>query len=175
MPAEEFNAFLLAVFASCRTAIEPNAGLYVCHASSVTINTGDRPMKLLAVYSPPGPEALLRSLPGCRIEPPIVLTTAAHRSAITVPSNSTVWDVGPRRERRLRLSNYDCVWTSRQLKWSYADRGSDGSTFAGGLPGLRVHSVGPAAESRALRGGANGPLSERSVGCPHRSEGAEWI
>jgi len=35
-----------------------------------TINTGDRPMKLLAVYSPPGPEALLRSLSGCRIEPP---------------------------------------------------------------------------------------------------------
>ncbi|HXO48079.1 MAG TPA: cupin domain-containing protein [Mycobacterium sp.] len=35
-----------------------------------TINTGDRPMKLLAVYSPPGPEALLRSLPGCRVEPP---------------------------------------------------------------------------------------------------------
>jgi hypothetical protein len=27
-------------------------------------------MKLLAVYSPPGPEALPRSLPGCRIEPP---------------------------------------------------------------------------------------------------------
>ena len=36
-----------------------------------TINTGDRPMKLLAVYSPPGPEALLRSLPSCRIEPPL--------------------------------------------------------------------------------------------------------
>ena len=35
-----------------------------------TINTGSRPMKLLAVYSPPGPEALLRSLPGCRIEEP---------------------------------------------------------------------------------------------------------
>jgi oxalate decarboxylase/phosphoglucose isomerase-like protein (cupin superfamily) len=35
-----------------------------------TINTGQTPMKLLAVYSPPGPEALLRSLPGCRIEPP---------------------------------------------------------------------------------------------------------
>jgi oxalate decarboxylase/phosphoglucose isomerase-like protein (cupin superfamily) len=35
-----------------------------------TINTGDQPMKLLAVYSPPGPEALLRSMPGCRIEPP---------------------------------------------------------------------------------------------------------
>jgi hypothetical protein len=28
-------------------------------------------MKLLAVYSPPGPEALLRSLPSCRIEPPV--------------------------------------------------------------------------------------------------------
>jgi oxalate decarboxylase/phosphoglucose isomerase-like protein (cupin superfamily) len=35
-----------------------------------TINTGGGPMKLLAVYSPPGPEALLRSLPGCRIESP---------------------------------------------------------------------------------------------------------
>ena len=35
-----------------------------------TINTGEGPMKLLAVYSPPGPEALLRSLPGCRIEGP---------------------------------------------------------------------------------------------------------
>jgi hypothetical protein len=31
-----------------------------------TINTGDRRMNLLAVYLPPGPEALLRSLPGCR-------------------------------------------------------------------------------------------------------------
>ena len=36
-----------------------------------TINTGSVPMKLLAVYSPPGPEALLRSLPGCLIEPPV--------------------------------------------------------------------------------------------------------
>jgi len=35
-----------------------------------TVNTGDGPMRLLAVYSPPGPEALLRSLPECRIEPP---------------------------------------------------------------------------------------------------------
>jgi oxalate decarboxylase/phosphoglucose isomerase-like protein (cupin superfamily) len=34
-----------------------------------TTNTGAGPMRLLAVYSPPGPEALLRSLPGCRIEP----------------------------------------------------------------------------------------------------------
>ncbi len=35
-----------------------------------TLNTGNRPMKILVVYSPTGPEAFLRSLPGCRIEPP---------------------------------------------------------------------------------------------------------
>ena len=35
-----------------------------------TINTGWEPLKLIAVYSPPGPEALLRSLPGCRVFPP---------------------------------------------------------------------------------------------------------
>lgn len=35
-----------------------------------TINTGVKPMQLLAVYSPPGPEALLRALPECRIVPP---------------------------------------------------------------------------------------------------------
>ena len=34
-----------------------------------TINTGEGPMRLLAVYSPPGPEALLRLMPECRIEP----------------------------------------------------------------------------------------------------------
>ena len=35
-----------------------------------TINSGWEPLKLIAIYSPPGPEALLRSLPGCRIVPP---------------------------------------------------------------------------------------------------------
>jgi oxalate decarboxylase/phosphoglucose isomerase-like protein (cupin superfamily) len=35
-----------------------------------TINTGDGPMQLLAVYSPPGPEALLRAMSSCQIEPP---------------------------------------------------------------------------------------------------------
>jgi oxalate decarboxylase/phosphoglucose isomerase-like protein (cupin superfamily) len=33
-----------------------------------TMNTGGGPMKFLAIYSPPGPEALLRLMPGCRIE-----------------------------------------------------------------------------------------------------------
>ena len=35
-----------------------------------TINTGWEPLKMVAVYCPPGPEALLRSLPGCRLIPP---------------------------------------------------------------------------------------------------------
>lgn len=35
-----------------------------------TINTGWKPLEIMAIYCPPGPEALLRSLPGCRIVPP---------------------------------------------------------------------------------------------------------
>ena len=35
-----------------------------------TINTGWEPLKLVAVYSPPGPEALLRALAECRLLPP---------------------------------------------------------------------------------------------------------
>jgi oxalate decarboxylase/phosphoglucose isomerase-like protein (cupin superfamily) len=35
-----------------------------------TINTGWEPLKMVAVYCPPGPEALLRTLPGCRLIPP---------------------------------------------------------------------------------------------------------
>ena len=35
-----------------------------------TVNTGWEPLKLVAVYSPPGPEALLRSLPECQVLPP---------------------------------------------------------------------------------------------------------
>lgn len=34
-----------------------------------TINTGWEPMRILAVYAPPGPEALLRDMPDCRIVP----------------------------------------------------------------------------------------------------------
>lgn len=34
-----------------------------------TINTGWEPLKLIAIYDPPGPEALLRVLPECRILP----------------------------------------------------------------------------------------------------------
>ncbi|HEV2274571.1 MAG TPA: cupin domain-containing protein [Acidobacteriaceae bacterium] len=35
-----------------------------------TVNTGWEPLKLIAVYSPPGPEALLRTMPGCRLLAP---------------------------------------------------------------------------------------------------------
>lgn len=35
-----------------------------------TINTGWEPMRIVAIYCPPGPEALLRSFPDCKIFPP---------------------------------------------------------------------------------------------------------
>jgi oxalate decarboxylase/phosphoglucose isomerase-like protein (cupin superfamily) len=35
-----------------------------------TVNTGWEPLKLLAVYSPPGPEVLLRGSPDCTLVPP---------------------------------------------------------------------------------------------------------
>ena len=35
-----------------------------------TVNTGDGPMVILAIYAPPGPEAELRAMEGVEIEPP---------------------------------------------------------------------------------------------------------
>jgi len=35
-----------------------------------TVNVGSEPMRILAIYAPPGPEAELRALPGVTIEPP---------------------------------------------------------------------------------------------------------
>jgi oxalate decarboxylase/phosphoglucose isomerase-like protein (cupin superfamily) len=35
-----------------------------------TVNTGDGPLRLLAIYAPPGPEAELREMEGVKIEPP---------------------------------------------------------------------------------------------------------
>ena len=34
-----------------------------------TVNTGEEPMRILAIYAPPGPEAELREMEGVRIEP----------------------------------------------------------------------------------------------------------
>ncbi|MHC4480727.1 MAG: cupin domain-containing protein [Planctomycetota bacterium] len=39
-------------------------------AFHATVNTGSGPMRLLAIYAPPGPEAELRQMEGVRIEPP---------------------------------------------------------------------------------------------------------
>ena len=39
-------------------------------AFHATVNTGWEPLKMVAVYSPPGAEALLRSLPDCKVIPP---------------------------------------------------------------------------------------------------------
>jgi oxalate decarboxylase/phosphoglucose isomerase-like protein (cupin superfamily) len=35
-----------------------------------TVNIGDEPMRLLAIYAPPGPEAELRRMEGVVVEPP---------------------------------------------------------------------------------------------------------
>jgi oxalate decarboxylase/phosphoglucose isomerase-like protein (cupin superfamily) len=35
-----------------------------------TVNIGQEPMRVLAIYAPPGPEAELRAMEGVRIEPP---------------------------------------------------------------------------------------------------------
>ncbi len=35
-----------------------------------TVNSGDGPMRILAIYAPPGPEAELRAMDGVVIEPP---------------------------------------------------------------------------------------------------------
>ena len=35
-----------------------------------TINIGWEPLKLIAIYCPPGPEALLRTMPGVKLFPP---------------------------------------------------------------------------------------------------------
>ena len=40
-----------------------------------TVNTGWEPLLLLAVYSPPGPEDVLRDLPECETVPPGKLPT----------------------------------------------------------------------------------------------------
>ena len=40
-----------------------------------TVNTGWETLVLLAVYAPPGPEAVLRELPGCTVVEPGVLPT----------------------------------------------------------------------------------------------------
>ena len=46
-----------------------------------TTNTGWEPLLLLAVYAPPGPEAVLRDLPGCTVVPAGDLPTGDEEGA----------------------------------------------------------------------------------------------
>ena len=51
----------------------------VCHIPPdvyhETINPGWEPLRIIAIYSPPGPETILRTIPGCQIFPPGELAT----------------------------------------------------------------------------------------------------
>ena len=51
--------------------IRPGASIYIpADVYHSTLNTGWEPMRLLVVYSPAGPERLLRDIPGCQVVPP---------------------------------------------------------------------------------------------------------
>jgi oxalate decarboxylase/phosphoglucose isomerase-like protein (cupin superfamily) len=51
--------------------IRPGASIYIpAGVYHSTLNTGWEPMRLLVVYSPAGPERLLRDIPGCQVIPP---------------------------------------------------------------------------------------------------------
>ena len=53
-------------------AVGPGANIYIPRGVfHSTVNTGAEPMKLIVVYAPAGAEAVLRSLPGVEILPPI--------------------------------------------------------------------------------------------------------
>jgi oxalate decarboxylase/phosphoglucose isomerase-like protein (cupin superfamily) len=51
--------------------VRPGASIYIpADVYHSTLNTGWEPMRLLVVYSPAGPERLLREIPGCHVIPP---------------------------------------------------------------------------------------------------------
>ncbi len=51
--------------------VRPGASIYIpADVYHSTINTGWEPLRLLVVYSPTGPERLLRDIPGCTIVSP---------------------------------------------------------------------------------------------------------
>jgi oxalate decarboxylase/phosphoglucose isomerase-like protein (cupin superfamily) len=51
-------------------AIRPGASIYIpADIYHSTVNTGWEPLRLLVVYSPAGPERLLRDIPGVSITP----------------------------------------------------------------------------------------------------------
>jgi oxalate decarboxylase/phosphoglucose isomerase-like protein (cupin superfamily) len=55
-----------------RPPIKVSAGSSIYIPADVyhsTVNTGTETLKLIVVYSPPGPERLLREIPGCKVKP----------------------------------------------------------------------------------------------------------
>ena len=50
--------------------VGPGSSIYIpADVFHSTVNTGNEPMKLVVVYSPAGPERLLRELPGANVIP----------------------------------------------------------------------------------------------------------
>jgi oxalate decarboxylase/phosphoglucose isomerase-like protein (cupin superfamily) len=48
--------------------VGPGASIYIpADVYHSTVNTGSETLKLIVVYSPTGPERLLREIPGCRV------------------------------------------------------------------------------------------------------------
>ena len=51
--------------------VRPGASIYIpADVYHSTLNTGWEPLRLLVVYSPAGPERLLREIPGCQVLAP---------------------------------------------------------------------------------------------------------
>jgi oxalate decarboxylase/phosphoglucose isomerase-like protein (cupin superfamily) len=51
--------------------VGPGASIYIpADVYHSTVNTGTETMKLIVVYSPAGPERLLREIPGAKVTPP---------------------------------------------------------------------------------------------------------
>ena len=50
--------------------VGPGSSIYIpADIYHSTLNTGNQPMQLIVVYSPAGPERLLRDIPGCKVMP----------------------------------------------------------------------------------------------------------
>ena len=48
--------------------VRPGASIYIpADVYHSTLNTGWEPLRLIVVYSPAGPERLLREIPGCKV------------------------------------------------------------------------------------------------------------
>jgi oxalate decarboxylase/phosphoglucose isomerase-like protein (cupin superfamily) len=51
--------------------VSPGSSIYIpADVYHSTLNTGTEAMKLIVVYSPAGPERLLREIPGCKVVSP---------------------------------------------------------------------------------------------------------